>query len=73
MTQLRFLVVPIAIIAFNAAFMLIMRTILLSASKSVAPFIALLIASCILGGATYLSRTSPNPPSTSPGGDATHH
>ena len=68
MTQLRFLVVPIAIVAFNALFMLIMRTILLSASKAVAPFIALLIAAAILGGATYLSRTSPNPP----GGDAPH-
>ena len=73
MAQLRFLVVPIAIIAFNAAFMLIMRTILLSASKTVAPFIALLIAMAILGGATYLSRTSPNPPAAPPPGDAPHH
>ncbi|GEM_PF-6840425 len=62
MEQLRFLAIPLGIIIFNALYMFIMRTILLSLSKTVAPFVALAIAACILGGAAYLSRRAPNPP-----------
>jgi hypothetical protein len=59
MEQLRLLLIPLVIIAFNAVFMLIMRTILLGVSKTWAPFVALAIASSILVIAVYLARRSP--------------
>ena len=70
MGELRFLAVPLVIIAFNATFMFIMRTILLSFSKEVTPFIALLIAASILVGAAALSRRGAQPTPSEP---ADHH
>jgi len=70
MGQLRFVAVPLVIIAFNAVFMLVMRTILLSFDKEITPFIALAIAATFLAGASYLSRRGPQPTPSEP---ADHH
>lgn len=59
MAQLRFLLVPFAIILFNVTFIFIMRTILLAVPKTQAPFFALAIATVVLGGAAYLARREP--------------
>jgi len=81
MNQLRFLLVPLAIIAFNATFMLIMRTVLLGITysgiadaKLYAAFTALIIASVILIGAASLSRRGPTRPLSAPAAEpADHH
>jgi hypothetical protein len=69
MGQLRFLLVPLAIIAFNFLFMGTMRTVLITITysgiadaKLYAAFVALVVATVILVGAAYLSRRGPSSP-----------
>ncbi len=75
MGQLRLLLIPLVIVAFNATFMLIMRTILLAVPKTeppTTPFVALGIATAILVTAVYLSRRSPKVETVSEEHDEPH-
>ncbi len=56
MDQIRLLLIPLGIIAFNVIFMLIMREILFASTHAFAHWVALVISSAILGGAAYLAR-----------------
>lgn len=65
MRSLSLLLIPLGIIVFNVLFMFTMRTVLLTAKHEVgalmAAFVALAIASTILGVATFLAMQSPRP------------
>ncbi len=72
MGQLRLLLIPLAIIAFNVTFMFIMQAVLHGAGHTYAPYVALAIASVILGVGAYLARGAP-PIETVPHDTVEHH
>ncbi len=72
MGQLRLLLIPLVIIAFNLVFMFIMQAMLHGAGHTYAPFVALFVSTAILGVGAYLARRSP-PPETVPHERLEHH
>jgi hypothetical protein len=72
MGQLRYLLIPLVIIAFNVTFMFIMQAVLHGAGHTYAPYVALFIATAILGVGAYLARRSP-PIETVPQERIEHH
>lgn len=72
MGQLRLLLIPLAIIAFNVVFIFIMQAVLHGAGRDYAPYVALIIATAILGTGAYLARRSP-PIETVPHDRVEHH